>query len=103
MRIGRNEATFRDVNEAIRAGRWPGEENAPVAFRCECAKLGCSRMLELSAVEYEAVRANPRRFFVAPGHEAPSTEEVVEVHDGYVVVEKRDEAGRIAEETDPRS
>jgi hypothetical protein len=28
---------------------------------------------------------------------------VVETHDGYVVVEKRDEAGELADATDPRS
>ena len=39
-RIAGNEAVFRDVNEALQAGRWPGEEASPVAFRCECAEVG---------------------------------------------------------------
>lgn len=94
---------FRDVNEALRSGRWPGEDGAPVALRCECARLGCSRLIELKARDYERVRAHSRRFLVAPGHELPDVETVVESHAGYVVVQKRDQAGREAEATDPRT
>ena len=101
-RIARNEATFRDVNEALKRGHWPGEETKPIAFRCECGSLGCSRMIELRGEEYERIRSHPRRFLVAPNHEFPQVEVVVETHESYVVVEKRDEAGRVAEETDPR-
>lgn len=93
---------FRDVNEALGSGRWPGEEGAPVAYRCECARLGCSRLIELKVREYEHVRAHPRQFLVAPGHELPEVETVVETHEGYVVVRKRDVAGQVAEATDPR-
>jgi hypothetical protein len=94
---------FRDVNEAVRSGRWPGEEGAPVAYRCECARLGCNKLIELRAAEYERIRAHPRRFLIAPGHEVPGAETVVETHDSYIVVEKVDEAGELAEATDPRS
>lgn len=103
QRTARNEAIFREVNEALRAGRWPGEESAPIAFRCECGQLGCSRLIELTSREYERIRAHPRRFLVAPHHQDPHTETAVDRHDHYVVVEKRDEAGRQAEATDPRS
>ena len=30
VRTARNEAIFRDVNEALRAGHWPGDEDAPI-------------------------------------------------------------------------
>ncbi len=100
--IADNEAVFRDVNEAIEAGRWPGEEQA-IAFRCECGQLGCSQLIELTAGEYERVRAHPRRFIVAPGHQMRDAEKVVEHHDHYSIVEKRAEAGRVAEDEDPRS
>ncbi len=102
-RIARNEAVFRDVNEAISSGRWPGDEDAPIAFRCECGRLGCSQMIELTAPDYERIRGNPRRFLVALEHDIPEAETVVETHARYGVVEKRDEAARVAEETDPRS
>jgi hypothetical protein len=103
QRIAGNEDVFRRVNEAIRSGQWPGEEDDPVAFRCECGQLGCSRMIELMLPEYERVRAHPRRFVMAHDHEVPEAETVIERHDGYVVVEKSGEAGRLAEATDPRS
>ena len=102
-RVAGNESMFRDVNEAVRSGRWPGEEGAPVAYRCECARLGCSRLIELRTLEYERIREHPRRFLIAPGHEVPGAETVVETHENYVVVEKRDEAGEVAEATDPRT
>jgi hypothetical protein len=43
------------------------------------------------------VRSHPRRFVVLPGHQEPAVGLAVEVHPGYVVVEKRGEAGLIAE------
>lgn len=102
-RLGANEAAFREVNEGIERGQWPGEEDSPISFRCECAQLGCNELLELSVNEYESVRANPRRFIVVTGHQRPDVEQVVDVRPGYLIVEKRDQAGTVAEETDPRS
>ena len=102
-RLGVNEAVFRRINEGIERGQWPGEESAPVGFRCECARLGCNELIELSVNEYESVRANPRRFIVVPGHQQPEVETVVEHRSGFLVVEKLNQAGRTAEETDPRS
>jgi hypothetical protein len=102
-RAGAHEATIRDVNEGIERGQWPGEEDTPVAFRCECARLGCNQLIELSVREYEAVRAHPRRFVILPGHELPGLESVVEARPGYVIVEKLDQAGEVAQQHDPRS
>jgi hypothetical protein len=101
-RAAANEATIRDVNEGIERGQWPGEEDTPVAFRCECARLGCNALIELSVREYEDVRAHPKRFVVLPGHELHEVETVVETRSGYVIVEKRDLAGEVAEQHDPR-
>ncbi len=102
-RLGSNEAVFRDVNEGIERGQWPGDEEAPVGFRCECARLGCNELLMLTPHDYERVRSNPRRFVMIPGHEITEVETVVKTKANYVVVEKRDEAGRKAEDTDPRT
>jgi hypothetical protein len=101
--IARTETIFRDVNEALKGGHWPGEEDSPIAFRCECGRLGCSQMIEVASRDYERVRANPRRFMIAPDHQMSEAETVVERHPNYLVVEKRDEAARVAEATDPRS
>ena len=54
---------------ASSAGQWPGDEDTPVGFRCECARLGCNQLIELTVREYEEVRSHPRRFVVVPGHE----------------------------------
>jgi hypothetical protein len=97
------EASQRAVNEAIERGRWPGEEEHPAAYRCECAQRGCTAMLELTRAQYEEMRTHARRFAVRPGHENPEVEDVVARESGYVLVEKRNEAGRVSELTDPRS
>lgn len=101
-RLAGNEALFRKVNEAIERGQWPGEETAPTGFRCECARLGCNKLILLTLLEYERVRADPRRFIVLAGHELPELETVVETADGYVVVQKVGAAAELARATDPR-
>jgi hypothetical protein len=101
-RMADNESAFRDVNESIERGLWPGEEGQLVPFRCECATLSCDRLVDLTPVEYEHVRADPRRFFVCIGHELPEVERVVETHERYLVVEKVAAAGAAAQAKDPR-
>jgi hypothetical protein len=102
-RLASNEAVFREVNEGIERGQWPGEAGAPVGFRCECARLGCNLLLELTLPEYEHVRSAPRHFVMIEGHELSDLEVVIERRPGYVIVEKQDEAGEHAVESDPRS
>jgi hypothetical protein len=102
-RVAKNETLFREVNEAIERGQWPGEQDSPTAFRCECARLDCNDLISLTPREYELVRSDPRRFIVSPGHEVDRAETIVATREGYLVVEKRDEAGRLAEASDPRS
>lgn len=97
-RIGINEATFREVNEGIRSDAGSGA----TAYICECGRLGCNQLIELTRDAYEDVRQHPRRFAVVAGHELPETEDVVARHTGYHVVEKRAEAAVAAELTDPR-
>jgi hypothetical protein len=102
-RVAANETLLRDVNEAIERGQWPGQENDRVGFRCECARLGCDQVIELTIGEYEEVRAHSRRFAIAEGHQLHEEEEtIVDSGIGWVVVEKRERAGEIAEATDPR-
>jgi len=102
-RLAANEAVFREVNEAIERGHWPGEEDARGAFRCECARLDCSKLVSLTPRKYEHIRSNSRHFVVRPGHENAELETVVERTADYVVVEKLGDAAREAEATDPRS
>lgn len=101
-RVAGNEALFREANDAIERGLWPGEQHPVVRFRCECARLDCSTAVEVSLDEYERVRSNPRRFVMVSGHELPEFDAVVERRPGYLIVEKRGGAGEIAEREDPR-
>ena len=100
QRVALNEATFRKVNEGMEVGQDPG---GLLTFICECGRLGCNRLIELTRAEYEAVRANPRRFAVLSGHEIEEVEKVVERLDRYLVVEKAGNAeAEVVEHTDPR-
>lgn len=95
-RAARNEVVFREVNEQV-AGLGEGSGGASASFVCECADTSCIDRIGMALDAYEAVRANPRRFIVKPGHERPELERVVDTHDGYLVVEKVGDAGAVAE------
>jgi hypothetical protein len=102
-RIGRNEATFRRINEDIDRGRDAEDDSTLVGFVCECGMSDCARLIELTPAEYEHIRGDPCRFAIVNGHEIPSVESVVERHDRYAVVRKIAESGHVAKQTDPRS
>jgi hypothetical protein len=95
-RMAQNEALARRINERIEYQR-PRNGELADPFICECVRVDCGGVLGLSIGEYTRVRSHPRRFVVLPGHEEPAIESTVEVHPGFVVVEKRGEAGRVAE------
>jgi hypothetical protein len=100
QRVAMNEATFRKVNEGMEIGQDP---SGVLTFVCECGRLGCNKLIQLTRAEYEAVRQNPRQFAILDGHEIPEAEAVVERHDRYLVVEKAgDPEAEIVEHTDPR-
>jgi hypothetical protein len=102
VRIAHNESVFRDINERIASGHWPGDSDGVAAFRCECGSLACNQLVEVTLAVYEQVREDPRHFLLIPGHEIPAVEVVVAADAGYIVVEKIGVAGKVAEATDPR-
>lgn len=103
-RAARNQALFRAVNERVETINVAFEFAEPMGdWICECEDVSCTTQIRMTIAEYEAVRANPRRFAVLPGHVLPDVERVVETSDGFVVVEKVGAAGEIAEELDPRA
>ena len=73
-----------------------------VPFICECADERCMEVVRLTMNEYEEVRQHPRRFFNTLGHQALSVRNgaatVIEERADYVIADKIDVAGRIAEE-----
>jgi len=107
-RLAGNEALFREVNERVveLATHFVEVEtdSEEVDFTCECGRADCAEPIPMTVAEYEAIRAEPTRFAVAPGHERREIEVVIERYPTYFVVEKRDEeAQEVARETDPRT
>lgn len=98
-----NESLFREVNERIAEGAWRSTDPSELDFVCECGDAACFERLVLTREEYEAVREHQARFLVAPDHEEPEVERIVELGSRYAVVEKRGAARQLAEEFDPRS
>ena len=89
---------FRDVNERIHSlearavpGRRPAARYQVI---CECLQVTCRERIGLAADAYEGIRGRPEAFVVLPGHERLEIEQVVQRHEGYLVVEK--EAGLLA-------
>jgi hypothetical protein len=100
QRVAMNEATFRKVNEGMEVGQDP---SGLLSFVCECGRLGCNQLVQLTRAEYEGIRRHARRFAIVDGHEILEAEEIVERHDRYLVVEKSgDPEAEIVEHTDPR-
>jgi hypothetical protein len=100
-RRARNEVVFRTVNEEIKALIDADDIDLPLApFICECGDRECRELIRVPLAEYSDVRASPRRFILATGHDRRDGKETttVETHDGFVVVEKTGVAGEIAEE-----
>ena len=101
--VGVNEALFRAVNEQIESLNQ--QLQAPdMQVVCECGDPQCVARLSITYEEYERVRKDPRRFVIAPGHDIPDVETVLEKHDEFHIIEKvHPEPEQIAEQTDPRS
>lgn len=101
VRVAQNQSRFREANENIETAADKMGLHGPVPFICECADERCMEIVRLTLHDYEEVRQHPRRFFNAPGHEALSVESgaavVVDHQPAYVLVEKIELAGQIAE------
>lgn len=104
-RIGENEVLFREVNERLRElGEGFSMVSQEAEFVCECGSSACAERVRMELTTYEAIRSDPKHFFVIKGHEQTDYEKVIREHDVYAVVEKLPggPAG-IAIRDDPRS
>ena len=102
-RLARNETLFRSVNENIEEAAQSSQLDEHVfEFFCECSNIDCTLLLPLTLSQYERVRTDPRQFVVAPGHELPEIEIVVDRSSAYQVVVKEGEAAEFVTEHDPR-
>jgi len=103
-REARNEARFRDQNEWINATSERFGLGTVTTFVFECGDGDCHQPIELTTVEYAAVRAGSTLFAVALNHENPESEQVRSECPRFAVIEKIEGCAlRIARATDPRS
>ena len=103
-RIAKNETSFRDINERLEDGLKQVRHTPQIVeFICECGSRDCERHISLTFEEYEAVRADSRRFAVVPGHFFPETEHVVAGNERYEVVEKFGDAVEVTDAADHRA
>src|SRR5690348_15218105 len=86
-RAGRNQSLFREVNERIEELS-SGSAEAEAEYVCECLDLACVETIVMSHREYARIRRNPIEFFVCPGHEQPTVEDVVHRDMRWVIVRK---------------
>jgi hypothetical protein len=105
-RVASNEATFRALNEEVKAaaeylGAGPTES---VRFVCECGAETCAAAVDVPLDVYERIRSDAHHFLIVPGHVYPQVERTIERTADYAIVEKTGEqARRTAEQEDPRA
>ena len=103
VRLAKNEALWREVNESIAAAAaTQGPDEHLYEFFCECSNIDCNLRLTTTTGDYDAVRRVPERFLVAPGHDLPEIEDVVERRPAVWVVAKRGAAAELVSRLDPR-
>ena len=102
-RLVLNEAMFRTANERAAAWEERHSDDDVELYYCECANPDCRDKVPLRRADYERVREDPTQFFIAPDHEVPDIESVIEEHEKWVVIRKAPEVRGIAQATDERS
>lgn len=107
QRAAENQSLYRSVNEQIEQLNAALGAVAPngdsYEWICECANTTCTLRISATLEEYEGVRNNPRTFIIAPGHLYPQVERVLNNNSRFMIVEKIDSGGEIAEALDPRA
>jgi hypothetical protein len=102
-RMALNEAASREINEEIEQAHRDEPPGRLMTISCECALRSCDRLIEITMVEYQDVRSDPRQFAIVPEHLIGDIERIVFENDRFAVVAKR--AGTPADvvtENDPR-
>jgi hypothetical protein len=101
-RMAQNEATFREFNQKAQkaideVNQIAAEDNGvdqyfdeqmPLHFVCECGNEKCTKRIQLTLDEYNAAHTDERTFTIAPGHEIPSIEDLIEQQKKYSIVRK---------------
>jgi hypothetical protein len=107
IRLARNEAIFREINERTRSLQERFGPDDPTTayeeFLCECGDQLCVERVKLTVPEYESIRGDGKQFVVRPGHSVSRVERVVSKNERYAIVVKLGDAAREVAERDPRS
>ena len=104
IRKARNEIQLRKLNERIEEDRLRVRPEL-AEWICECWDETCGLPVKLTIAEYEAVRAEPTHFFIAPSQEhlSPDIEYVVQEEPRYWVIAKKGVGAEMSRrEQDPR-
>lgn len=104
-RKARNMALFRHVNERISDLALSRDDSPeqPLAFICECSRVGCTERVFVPLSVYAHARDDPTTFLVLPGHEDSDVEEVlVRLHEYEIVRTKTNIGAEIARSTTAR-
>jgi len=99
QRAARSQSMFRRANERIdQLNSEFGNADETRRYVCECANTSCGELILVPHDEYLRIRRHPNEFLVAPGHELPHVEEVVERTARWIVVRKLGLGAAVAEE-----
>ena len=104
IRKVRNEIQLRKLNERLEDHHLRVQPTL-AEWVCECADEACALPLKLTIAEYEAVRAEPTHFFIAPldEHLSSDIEYVVRREPHYWVIAKKGVGAEMSRrEQDPR-
>jgi len=86
-RIIENEKLFREVNERVADLQGDFSDPDP-EWVCECGDETCFEKVNVSAEDYQQIRAHGDWFVIVPGHEKADIERIVRENGEFVVVEK---------------
>ena len=98
------QARSREDNESTaRARAGAPTDGGTSSFRCECGDEDCTYAIRLTDTEYESVRAYATHFAIALNHENPESEQLIEEHERFAIVEAvSGDAAKLARRSDPR-
>ena len=78
---------FRRANELVRERAGSLGVPGTVPFICECRDPHCLDRVEMTLDEFDGISASGERAAVAPGHDDPDRDQVVEQTGRFAVVE----------------
>ena len=64
------------------------EQDAPIAFLCECSRLDCRERVHLEPRLFDRIHRDPDVFILVPGHEIRDVERVVDQVGDFLIVRK---------------